>query len=84
MQASIVTMISPISIISKDGNRTLMRLIWNRVLVISKADKGDSTVIMTMKQDLELAYKHLNEDICQLLNIDPAPHIAGETKETAQ
>ena len=39
---------------------TLRRLIQNKAWVISTADKGNSTGIMTIKQYIELAYSIVN------------------------
>ena len=37
-------------------------LVRNTDLVISKADKGDATVVMNVTHYLELAYKHLGDE----------------------
>ena len=57
----------------------LKGLIENQDLVISKADKGDVTVIMNTSQYLDLAYKHLGDkSTYQLLDVDPIPDIAKQ------
>ena len=60
------------------GERHALRsLVKNRGLIISKADKGDTTVIMATPQYLELAYKHLNDEkTYQQLDRDPTQEIA--------
>ena len=53
-------------------------MVGNRDLVISKADKGDVTVVMTTSQYLELAYKHLGDrDTYQVLRVDPTREIVA-------
>ena len=46
--------------------------------MISKANKGDVTVVLTTSKYLELAYKHLGDkDIYQLLKVDPTQEIVA-------
>ena len=50
----------------------LKRLIGDEDLVVSKADKGDATVVMSTPQYLEMAYKHLSDrSTYKLLVHDP-------------
>ena len=60
------------------GERTALRqMLEDKDVVVSKADKGDVTVIMPTSQYLELAYRHLSdESTYQLLRVDPTPEIA--------
>ena len=54
----------------------LRRLIKDEDLVISKADKGDATVVMSTPQYLEMAYKHLSDrSTYKLLVDDPTQEI---------
>ena len=56
--------------------KALRDLIRNPDLIISKADKGDSTVVMSTEQYLELACKHLyDSNTYQLLRSDPTQDI---------
>ena len=49
----------------------------NQKLLTSKADKGDTTVVMSTKQYLTMAFKHFNDpDTYQLLESDPTLEIA--------
>ena len=49
----------------------LRNLSSNNDIVITKADKGDTVVVMDMEQYTELAYKHLNDpDTYDKLTID--------------
>ena len=57
--------------------RALQRLVKNRDLVISKADKGDATVVMDVSHYLELAYKHLGDATTyQVLSTDSTNELA--------
>ena len=52
-------------------------MVRNRDVVISKADKGDVTVVMSVAHYLELAYKHLgDESTYRVLNSDPTSELA--------
>ena len=62
--------------LTKEERLALKSLISNEDVVISKADKGDVTVVMSTFQYLELAYKHLNDtDTYRLLENDPTQEI---------
>ena len=59
--------------------KALRNLIRNPDLIISKADKGDSTVVMSTEQYLELACKHLYDgNTYQLLKSDPTQDIVRQ------
>ena len=65
--------------LSKAEKKALRDLIKNQDLVISKADKGDTTVIMSTAQYLELACKHLyDSNTYRLLNSDPTQDIVNQ------
>ena len=56
--------------------QALYRLKKNKDVIISRADKGDTTVIMNMSQLVELAHKHLSDSSTyQLLTYDPTPEV---------
>ena len=69
--------------LSREECRALKCLIKNRDLVISKADKGDATVVMNVTHYLELAYKHLGDETRYLvLNSDPPLSLRRDSTPT--
>ena len=63
--------------LSREECRALKCLVRNRDLVISKADKGDATVVINVTHYLELAYKHLGDETTyRVLNSDPTSELA--------
>ena len=62
--------------LTKAERLALRDLKKNKDIVITKADKGDTTVIMDTSHLIELAHKHLNDtNTYQLLKSDPTPEI---------
>ena len=69
-----VSLVQPKNNLNRGEIRSLNSLARDKSLVVSKADKGDTTVIMSSAQYLDLAYKHLSDrETYQLLSEDP-PH----------
>ena len=68
--------LQPIQNITKAERKALYRLKKNKDIVISKADKCDTTVIMNTSHFVELAHQHLsNSNTYQLLTEDPTQEV---------
>ena len=68
----------PTNLSSKE-KKSLHSLIKDKKIIISPADKGDTTVVMSTSQYLRLAYNHLNDNkTYQLLNKDPTKEVAQQ------
>ena len=64
--------------LTKKERTALYRLKKNKDIIISKADKGDTTVIMNTSQLVELAHEHLGDSSTyQLLTHDPTPEVVS-------
>ena len=73
-----VSLVQPRHNLDRSESRSLNLLAKNKSLVVSKADKGDTTVIMNSLQYLDLAYKHLSDkETYQLLSEDPTQQIVA-------
>ena len=62
--------------LTKKERKALFGLKKNKDIIISKADKGDTIVIMNISQLVELAHEHLSDsNTYQLLTHDPTPEV---------
>ena len=69
-------MLPPRSNLTKAERLALYRLKKNENIIITKADKGDTTVIMDASHLIELAHEHLSDiNTYQLLKNDPTPEV---------
>ena len=73
------TCIPPIPNLSKQERMALRLLKKNDNVIISKANKGDSVVILPTTKYVELAHKHLNDrETYQLLSEDPTQEVCQQ------
>ena len=68
--------LQPEPYLTKAERLALHGLKKNKNIIITKADKGDTTVIMDTSHLIELAHKHLSDvNAYQLLKNDPTPEV---------
>ena len=63
--------------ITNSESKALSKLTKNKEIVVTKADKEDTVVVLDIKQYTELAYRHLNDaDTYEKLTKNPTRTIA--------
>ena len=68
--------LQPIQNLSKAERKALYRLKKNKDIIITKIDKGDTTVVMDTSHHVELAQQHLSDpNTYQLLTEDPTQEV---------
>ena len=69
--------LQPLPNLTKKERLALRRLKKNEDIIITNADKGDTTIVMDTTHLVELAHKHLSDlSTYQLLVNDPTAEIA--------
>ena len=73
-----VEVLHPLPNLTRTERVALQHLKKNKKIIVTKADKGDTTVIMDSSHLVELAHKHLNDETTyQLLKYDPTPEVVA-------